>query len=187
MNTAPAAKRANSVSCKDMSPTATVHKSLFFNKSFGKMKSLHGHANCVSNVYTKIGLDNGTVIVQENAHIACAVDACRFVDGFWNGIEKALLHQVTHRCAAGINQCQTDVTVDEVELRHKKVHSRHSHERGEHSQHQRPFHQGASALKLEGRNGIGCYNHQETFPKDCLSRQPTGCFQTNSCSRSRCR
>lgn len=65
MNTAPAAKRANSVSGKDMSPTATVHKSLFFNKSFGKMKSLHGHANCVSNVYTKIGLDNGTVIVQK--------------------------------------------------------------------------------------------------------------------------
>ena len=63
MNTLPAAKRVNSVSPKWVSPTATVHKSLFFRSRFGRMKSLHGHANCVNAVYTIIGLASGNVIL----------------------------------------------------------------------------------------------------------------------------
>ena len=50
MKIAPAANLVNSVSSRCISPTATVHMSLFFNKRFGRIKSLHGHANCVSAV-----------------------------------------------------------------------------------------------------------------------------------------
>ena len=50
INTEPAAKRANSVSGRDISPTATVHRSLSLSKSLGRMKSLHGQANCVKRV-----------------------------------------------------------------------------------------------------------------------------------------
>ena len=58
----PAANLVNLVSSKDINPTATVHRFLSLSKSFGNIKSLHGHANCVSIVYTSIGLDNGNVI-----------------------------------------------------------------------------------------------------------------------------
>ena len=47
------------------SPTATVHRSRFFNSKFGRMKSLQGQAKEVSAVYTSIGLDNGIVTFQK--------------------------------------------------------------------------------------------------------------------------
>ena len=57
----PAAKRANCVSSSDISPTATVYKSWSMSNIFGRMKSLHGHANDVSAVYTSIGLESGRI------------------------------------------------------------------------------------------------------------------------------
>lgn len=54
INTDPAAKRVNSVSSRDVSPTATVHMSLFLSSIFGRIKSLQGHANCVNAVYEDI-------------------------------------------------------------------------------------------------------------------------------------
>ena len=57
----PAAKRENCVSSSDMSPTATVYKSWSMSSILGRMKSLHGHANDVSAVYTSMGLESGRI------------------------------------------------------------------------------------------------------------------------------
>ena len=65
INTDPAAKRANSVSGKDIKPTATVHLSRSLRSNLGNMKSLQGHANCVKRVYTIMGLERGKVILQK--------------------------------------------------------------------------------------------------------------------------
>ena len=64
IKTDPAANLVNCVSSRCISPTATVHRSLFFNNRLGRIKSLQGHANCVSAVYTMIGLDSGKVTLQ---------------------------------------------------------------------------------------------------------------------------
>ena len=61
----PAANLVNFVSSSDIRPTATVHRSLFFRRRLGRIKSLHGHANCVSIVYTIIGFYSGSVICQK--------------------------------------------------------------------------------------------------------------------------
>ena len=50
------------MSSSDISPTATVYKSLFFKSSCGRIKSLHGHTKDESKVYTIIGAASGKVI-----------------------------------------------------------------------------------------------------------------------------
>ena len=64
MKMEPDAKRANSVSSRYMSPTATVQLSMVGNNSLGRMKSLHGQVKDVSAAYTKIGLDRGKMIFK---------------------------------------------------------------------------------------------------------------------------
>ena len=61
----PAANLVNFVSSRCINPTATVHKSLFFSNKFGRIKSLHGQANCVSMVYTSIGLLSGNTTCKK--------------------------------------------------------------------------------------------------------------------------
>ena len=62
INTLPAANRANSVSSRLISPTATVYRSFSLSRSFGRIKSLHGQVKEESAVYTMIGFDNGRLI-----------------------------------------------------------------------------------------------------------------------------
>ena len=50
MNIEPAAKRANSVSPSDISPTATVYRSLSIKSIFGSIKSDQGQVKDVSAV-----------------------------------------------------------------------------------------------------------------------------------------
>ena len=57
----PAANLENSVSPRDISPTATVYKFLSTNSIFGRMKSDHGQVNAVSAVYTSIGFAIGRI------------------------------------------------------------------------------------------------------------------------------
>ncbi len=60
----PAAKRENSVSPRLIRPTATVHVSLVFSSSLGRIKSLQGQVKEVSAVYTIMGMERGIWIFQ---------------------------------------------------------------------------------------------------------------------------
>lgn len=85
----------------------------------------------------------------EHLKVGCTVYSGRLINGIGNGIKEALLHHVAQWRTGGVNEDQSPVVIDEVELGHQQIHGGHAHEGREHSQHQRGFHQRLAALELE--------------------------------------
>ena len=67
--------------------------------------------------------------------------------GFGDGIEKAFLRHIPHRRTGGVDQDESPMAVDEIELRHEKIHRRHCHEGREHPQNERRFHERFATLE----------------------------------------
>ena len=84
---------------------------------------------------------------QKHLRIGRPVYPRCLIDGFWDGIEEAFLRHIPHRRTGGVDQDESPMAVDEVELRHEKIHRRHCHEGGKHPQNERRFHERFAALE----------------------------------------
>lgn len=103
----------------------------------------------------------GHVDLPEHLEIGCTVYSSCLVNGIGNGVKEALLHHVAQRRTGGVNQDQTPVVIDEIELRHQQIHSGHTHKGREHSQHQCGFHQRLAAFELEPGHAVSRQDRQK--------------------------
>ena len=92
--------------------------------------------------------------LRKHLEVGRAIHSGCFVNGVRNGIEEALLCHVTHWRTGRIDQDQSPMLVDQIELCHQNVHCCHGHKGWEHSQDQRTLHQRLTALELEPAHTI---------------------------------
>lgn len=98
----------------------------------------------------------------------------RFVDGGRDGVKEPFLHHIAHRRLRGVDEDESPMVVDEIELRHEEEHCRHCHEGREHPQNERRFHECFAALEFEARHTVRRQDGEERPEQAAHDRHEQG-------------